>query len=219
MFADELPLLYERHFSRYFDIRDYGVCYLDDMLAELSDSAVLRKELNHRTFIQIPRVVQADEERACTLKLEHDVVDMLRHKPRFSIRINKFMPTYHHHFGRQCKLSNYGFVKLVDLIEAMPRCVQTYVKDDVQFVQLQPEIQFEIVCQNVVKIIEENGCMLRIGVQRLEEVYNSKYEQIYYADFGCGSFFELLKMLPFETNFVSLTILPPNELGKSSLSF
>lgn len=214
MFADELPTLFERYYTRVFDIRDYGVCYLDDMLAELSDTAVMRKELNHRTFIQIPRVQQGEEERACTLKLEADVVDMLKHKPRFAIRVSKFIPTYHHHFGRQCKLGNYGFVKLVDLLEAMPKCVQLFAKDGVQFVQLQPDVQLEIICQNLVRVIEENGCMLRIGIQRLEEVYNAKYEAIYYPDFGCGSLFELLKMLPLEANFISLTILPPNDLGK-----
>lgn len=213
MFGDELPQVYERHFGRVFDIRDYGVCYLDDMLAELPETSVMRSELNNRTFIQIPRVLQADEELACTQHLEPDFVDLLKHKPRFSIRVSKFIPTYHHHFGRQCKLSNYGFSKLVDLLEAMPQCVQMYTKDGVQFVQLLPEIQLEIICQNLLKIIEENGCMLRISMQRLEEVYNSKYAAIFYSDFGFASFFELIQLLPLETNFISLTILPPNELG------
>lgn len=33
---------------------------------------------------------------------------------------SKFIPTYHHHFGRQCKLSYYGFTKLMELFEAIP---------------------------------------------------------------------------------------------------
>ena len=33
------------------------------------------------------------------------------------------MPSYHHHFGRQCRLSNYGFSKLQDLFEAIPDVV------------------------------------------------------------------------------------------------
>ena len=124
MFADEYPAAYERHYARAFDIRDYGVCYLEDMLAELPDSVVCRKEIDGRTFIHIPRIVQLEEERVCTRRLAADIVDMLREKARFSIQFNKFIPNFHHHFGRQCKLSHYGFTKLVELLEAMPNTVQ-----------------------------------------------------------------------------------------------
>ncbi|ELT96320.1 hypothetical protein CAPTEDRAFT_189894 [Capitella teleta] len=37
---------------------------------------------------------------------------------------NKFIPSYHHHFGRQCRVSNYGFTKLIDLFEAIPETVK-----------------------------------------------------------------------------------------------
>jgi meiosis arrest female protein 1 len=45
MFADEYPTSYEKHFGRKFEIRDYGVCYLEDMLAELPESIICRKEI------------------------------------------------------------------------------------------------------------------------------------------------------------------------------
>jgi meiosis arrest female protein 1 len=45
MFADEYPITYEKHFGRKFEIRDYGVCYLEDMLAELPESIICRKEI------------------------------------------------------------------------------------------------------------------------------------------------------------------------------
>ena len=82
MFADQFPATYEKHFGRAFDIRDYGVCYLEDMLAELPESIICRKEIEGRTFIQIHKMVQADEERLCTQRLMHDIVDMLKQKPR-----------------------------------------------------------------------------------------------------------------------------------------
>ena len=68
-----------------------------------------------------------------------------------------------------------------------------------------------------VNIIEENGCMLRISMQILEDVYISKYDRICYRDFGCETFYELFKMLPLANKFVDLTILPPNNLGKKQL--
>ena len=45
MFADEYPISYERHFNRKFEIKDYGVCFLEDMLAELPESIICRKEI------------------------------------------------------------------------------------------------------------------------------------------------------------------------------
>lgn len=37
---------------------------------------------------------------------------------------NKFVPAYHHHFGHQCKVSDYGFTKLIELFEAIPDTVK-----------------------------------------------------------------------------------------------
>lgn len=36
---------------------------------------------------------------------------------------NKFIPSYHHHYGRQCRVADYGFSKLVELFEAIPDIV------------------------------------------------------------------------------------------------
>lgn len=60
------------------------------------------------------------EEIERTKQFGKEVVDLLRHQPHCRMLFNKFIPTYHHHFGRQCKLSYYGFTKLMELFEAIP---------------------------------------------------------------------------------------------------
>lgn len=40
------------------------------------------------------------------------------------MQFNKFVPAYHHHFGHQCRVSEYGFTKLIELFEAIPDIVQ-----------------------------------------------------------------------------------------------
>lgn len=55
-----------------------------------------------------------------TKQFGKEVVDLLRHQPHCRMPFSKFIPTYHHHFGRQCKLSYYGFTKLIELFEAIP---------------------------------------------------------------------------------------------------
>lgn len=41
---------------------------------------------------------------------------------------NKFVPSYHHHFGHQCKVSDYGFTKLIELFEAIPDVVEVKLR-------------------------------------------------------------------------------------------
>lgn len=60
------------------------------------------------------------EEQERTRQFAKEVVDLLRHQPHCRMAFSKFIPTYHHHFGRQCKLTHYGFTKLVELFEAIP---------------------------------------------------------------------------------------------------
>ena len=205
MFADEYPACYERHFGRLFEIRDYGVCYLEDMLAELPEAIICRKEIEGRTFIQIPKVVQMDEERLCMSRLSYDIIDMLQHNERFSIQFNKFVPLYHHHFGRQCKLSNYGFNKLIELLEAMPETVHVVYKDNIQFVQLRENLMLDLICLNLAIYLEENNLKLKISLNKLEELYNSRYQPIYYEDFKCENFAQLFLILPIKKHFINAT--------------
>ena len=214
MFADEYPVAYEKHFGRQFDIKDYGVCYLEDMLAELPESTVSRKEIDNRTFIQIPKVIQLEEEKLCTKRLRVEVIDMLRHKPRFSIQFSKFIPNFHHHFGRQLKLSNYGFTKLVDLLEAMPDVVQFFIRDDVQFVQLKEDIMLDLICKNILSISEMNNNEINCeNIFAFESAYNSIInDPICYQDFGCNQFLDLLKMLPLSKFFINFEIFNNHQL-------
>ncbi|RNA41583.1 meiosis arrest female 1-like isoform X1 [Brachionus plicatilis] len=204
MFADEFPFMFEKHFGKAFDIRDYGVCFLEDMLAELPDSIITRKEIDQRTFIQIPKIVQDDHEIMCISRLKVDIIDMLKPRPRFSIQFNKFIPNYHHHFGRQCKLSHYGFSKLVDLLESMVDAVRITSKDGIQFVQLQPDIQIDLICQNLVKLIEESNLKIRANLIKLEELFTAKFGSVHYQDLNCANFGGLLALLPLEAHLIQL---------------
>jgi len=49
----------------------------------------------------------------------YKVIELLRHSIRYEMPFAKFIPSYHHHFGRQCRVSDYGFSKLAELFEAI----------------------------------------------------------------------------------------------------
>lgn len=67
---------------------------------------------------------RTQEEIERTKQFSKEVVDLLRHQPHFRMPFSKFIPSYHHHFGRQCKLAYYGFTKLLELFEAIPEVLQ-----------------------------------------------------------------------------------------------
>lgn len=67
---------------------------------------------------------QSPEETELTKQFALEVVDLLKHNPRCRMPFNKFIPAYHHHFGHQCRVADYGFSKLIELFEALPHVVE-----------------------------------------------------------------------------------------------
>ena len=61
-------------------------------------------------------------------KFSQEVVELLQHSPQCSLLFNRFIPTYHRHFGRQCRISNYGVTRLIELFDAIPHVVQVCVR-------------------------------------------------------------------------------------------
>ncbi|XP_065221426.1 baculoviral IAP repeat-containing protein 6-like isoform X2 [Planococcus citri] len=53
-----------------------------------------------------------------------ELVDLLKTFPHCTMSFNRFIPAYHHHFGRQCRVADYGYTKLIDLMDALPNVVQ-----------------------------------------------------------------------------------------------
>lgn len=107
-------------FSRDWRVFDYGICDLMDLLTEIPDTTITITHQDTDTVISVPKRERTVEEMERTKQFGKEVVDLLRHQPHCRMPFSKFIPTYHHHFGRQCKLSYYGFTKLMELFEAIP---------------------------------------------------------------------------------------------------
>ena len=50
-------------------------------------------------WLSLPKREQTPEEMARTRQFGREVVELLRHNPRCRLSFNKFIPSYHHHFG------------------------------------------------------------------------------------------------------------------------
>ncbi|XP_062420661.1 meiosis regulator and mRNA stability factor 1 isoform X3 [Pungitius pungitius] len=110
-------------FSRDWRVIDYGTCDLMDLLTEIPDTTITITHQDMDTVISVPKRERTVDEMERTKQFGKEVVDLLRHQPHCRMAFSKFIPTYHHHFGRQCKLSYYGFTKLMELFEAIPNIV------------------------------------------------------------------------------------------------
>ncbi|XP_056122004.1 meiosis regulator and mRNA stability factor 1 isoform X1 [Rhinichthys klamathensis goyatoka] len=122
-------------FSRNWQVMDYGMCDLMDLLAEIPDTTITVTQQDCDTLISVPKRERTSEEVERTRQFGKEVVDLLRHQPHFRMPFSKFIPTYHHHFGRQCKLSYYGFTKLMELFEAIPDILLVGTTTDVKVLE------------------------------------------------------------------------------------
>nr|CAD7402693.1 unnamed protein product [Timema cristinae] len=120
----EFPKVYQRVLNKPWDIVDYGVCEMEDLLSELPENSVVVSQQENDVAISIPKREQTLEEIEKTKQFSGEVVELMRHAPQCSMLFSKFIPAYHHHFGHQCRVSDFGFTKLIELFEAIPEVVK-----------------------------------------------------------------------------------------------
>lgn len=53
-----------------------------------------------------------------------EVIELIKMAPKATMMFKKFIPTYHNHFGKQCRVADYGYTKLIELFEALSSTVQ-----------------------------------------------------------------------------------------------
>ncbi|KAK4876067.1 hypothetical protein RN001_012489 [Aquatica leii] len=118
------PHAYEQTFFRPFNPVEYGLCTLEDLLCSLQEGTVVFSKVDNIDVVSIPKKEQTVEEIKRTKKFIAEVKEILRHFPYCKMPLNKFLPSYHHYFEREFKVTDYGFTKLIELFEAIPETVE-----------------------------------------------------------------------------------------------
>ncbi|CAF1082426.1 unnamed protein product [Rotaria sordida] len=215
MSISEIPIEYEIAYKRPFCVADFGMCYLEDLVNEVKDNKELVVEAD-KDIIKLYRKERTDLEIYATRNFEKDVIDMLRILPDFSIPFQKFIPSYHHHFGYQCKVQTYGFSRLIDLLEELSHVVKINEdKNGEKIVQLTPSMMAHAILLNIEQLVRKSHGPLRL--QDLQAQYLQVYRnELNPEDFGVASIEALLltmtDKLDFhytETDFI-LAIKEPN---------
>ncbi|XP_066496657.1 meiosis regulator and mRNA stability factor 1 isoform X4 [Tiliqua scincoides] len=162
----EFRQAYHWCFSKDWDITEYGVCELVDLISEIPDTAICLSQQESEMVICIPKRERTKEEIERTKQFAKEVVDLMRHQPYFRMPFNKFIPSYHHHFARQCKLAYYGFTKLLELFEAIPDVLQVLECGEEKILSLTEAEQVKALAAQFVKLLrsQKDKCLMLTDV-------------------------------------------------------
>merc|ERR1719419_1996797 len=194
----ELPSVFEKTLNRKFKISDYGVCDVEDILQEVSETSVVLSGEGDDVFIAIPKREQTQDEMEKTQAFGKECIELLRHSPDCRLPFNKFVPAYHHHFGRQCRVADYGFTKLIELFEAIPLTVEiTEDADGERLLQLTDCERLKVLGCQIEKLIIEAKRGDTMPLAQMEAFYRKQFGYpIRPDDYGESNVVQVLKKLP-----------------------
>ncbi|KAK7501530.1 hypothetical protein BaRGS_00007334 [Batillaria attramentaria] len=190
--TDELPQCYERVLARQFDITHYGVAFLEDLFMDIPPTSILITLEGNKTIMAIPKRDQTPEEMERTKQFALEVVDLLKHNPMCRMAFNKFIPAYHHHFGRQCRVADYGFTKLTDLFECISQVVEILEDQEERMLKLTAPEMRAVLSEQIVGLVREypGQCL---PVSQLMLAFQRQYGfPLCLVDYGVNSVIALL---------------------------
>ncbi|KAL0841176.1 hypothetical protein ABMA28_014919 [Loxostege sticticalis] len=106
---------------------------------------------------------------------ERELIDLLRTAPRCSIPFSKLIPAFHHHFGRQCRVADYGFTKLPDLLAALSNTIVVLGSGSSRVITISASAQSRRWTSDLVKLLK---------AQPGRAILPMDIPQLYQATFG-----------------------------------
>jgi meiosis arrest female protein 1 len=162
---------YEKVMNKPFSPVDYGLCTFQDLLEEVPENIIVIMQVEDNVVISVPKREQTAKEIMRTKQFAMEVIDILRHSPNCTMLFNKFVPAYHHHFGHQCRVSDYGFSKLIELFEAIPDVVKIQeLSEGERTVSLTLNQSFKVLGSQVVSLVR-NSPTSSLPLDELPRIY------------------------------------------------
>ncbi|XP_035231343.1 meiosis regulator and mRNA stability factor 1-like isoform X2 [Stegodyphus dumicola] len=193
--VSEFPQAYEQVIEKPFEIINYGVCEIEDMLDEVPDNIIVTCISGNEIIIGIPKREQTAEEIERTKQFAAEVVELMKHTPHCSMAFNKFIPAYHHHFGKQCRVADYGFTKLIELFEAIPNVLEVKGTGEDKILNLIPKEQHKILTDRFVSLLKSQPQEV-IDINEINSTYARMFgHALRPVDFGFTDLYELLEKM------------------------
>lgn len=200
----QLPNIFALTQNRNFDVTEYGVCDIVDILDGLVNSNIVvvsSVQNGQDILISIPKRKQTISELEKTCIFAGEIVELFRNAPQYTILFQKFVRSYHYHFGYQCRLNDYGVLKLADLMEAIHGVVEMELtNDEDKKIYLSPRVARRVFAEQCEELIQSMTGS-RKTCMKLDEVlqlHKKKFGyQITPQTLGVEDILKALGMLPY----------------------
>ncbi|XP_026317722.1 meiosis regulator and mRNA stability factor 1 [Hyposmocoma kahamanoa] len=124
---------------------------------------------------------------------ERELVDLLRSATRCTIPFSKLIPAFHHHFGRQCRVADYGFTKLPDLLAALGNTVIVLGSGSSRVITLSASAQSRRWTSDLVKLLKSQPGR-SVAALDIAELYQATFGKPFSpADYGVCTLHELMQ--------------------------
>lgn len=200
----QLPIIFAQTQNRTFDVTDYGVCDIVDILDGLVNSNIVvvsTVQSGKDILISIPKRKQTASELEKTCIFAGEIVELFRNAPQYTILFQKFVRSYHYHFGYQCRLSDYGFQKLADLMEAVHGIVEMELtNDEDKKIYLTSKVARRVFAEQIEELITNTTGSSKTSI-KLEDVIKLHKKKFGYQitphSLGVKDISEAIELLPY----------------------
>lgn len=106
-----------------------------------------------------------------------EVVDLLKQQPSGALLLSKFIPIYRSHFSKQCRVADYGYTRLQDLIEALQGIVHIVGEGPHRTIMLTHVIQVRRFTHDLLRMLKtEQKKLLR--VDEIPKIYEATFNKV-----------------------------------------
>ncbi|XP_026725031.1 meiosis regulator and mRNA stability factor 1 isoform X2 [Trichoplusia ni] len=124
---------------------------------------------------------------------ERELTDLLRTAPRCSIPFSKLIPAFHHHFGRQCRVADYGFTKLPDLLAALSNAIVVLGSGSSRIITISASAQGRRWTSDLVKLLKAQPGRT-VQLHDIAHLYQATFSRTFSpVDYGVCTLGELMQ--------------------------
>lgn len=140
-------------------------------------------------------------------QISREIIELIKLSPKATLKFSRFIPAYHNHFGKQCRVADYGYTKLIDLFEALPTVVQVMGEGENRQITLTHRIQMQRFKADLLRILrtQSSKSLLLSHIPMIyEQVQGRKFN---ITDYGVCDINDILDSLV-NTNVVVVNSIP-----------
>lgn len=130
-------------------------------------------------------------------ELSREVMELVSKQEQCSLPLHQFIPAFHRHFGRQCRLADYGCTRLLDLLAAIGHIVEILGQGSTRLVTLTHDAQLGRFAGDVKAVLEDPGSPQTLLLSNLPQRYQDVHRRsLRVAHYGACCLDDLLRALP-----------------------